>query len=93
MNKFQLGQLVVTAAVADKYPAPLSGFIARCVERHQSGDWGVDKEDNEAALENGGQLMTSYKDPEDRTEVWVITDAQDDQGERKVTTVLFPEDY
>lgn len=96
MKKFQLGQLVVTAAIAAKYPDPLSGFIARCVERHQSGDWGDlcvdDQWANDEDVEGGGQLLSSYKD-EDGTEVWVVTDPVDDQGERKVTTILLPGDY
>lgn len=96
MRNIQLGQLVVTAAIAEKYPAPLSGFIARCVERHRSGDWGDlcldDQEANDEDVEGGGQLLSSYKD-EDGTEVWVVTDPVDEQGMRNVTTILRPEDY
>ncbi len=90
IKKFHLGELVFTASLAAKY-GTLNGFVAHCVGRHQSGDWGdvppEDAEANETSLDDGGQLLSSYQD-EDGTVIWVIT-----EGDRSVTTCLFPEDY
>jgi hypothetical protein len=86
--KFPLGQLVTTAAVHEneKY-----GDIAAVIRRHASGDWGdLDDEDkaaNEAALVHGTRLLSSYVLSSDN-QVWVIT-----EGDRSVTTVLYPSDY
>jgi hypothetical protein len=60
-----------------------------------SGDWGdVDAEDaaaNDAALDDGGRLLSAYVIGEDR--LWIITDGVNDWGERLSTTILLPEDY
>ena len=66
-----------------------------------------DAELNEMALGDGSRIMSVYRlvSPEKLKEtprskrsealptVWVITDAADDDGIRRCTTVLLPEDY
>ncbi|WP_348637068.1 hypothetical protein [Methylomonas sp. UP202] len=61
------------------------------LSRHACGDWGdlcaEDRALNDAALEQGGRLMSVYRISEQDT-VWVITEA-----DHSVTTVLLPDEY
>jgi hypothetical protein len=86
---FELGRVVASAAVA-QFIDEAGLDIAPLLRRHHAGDWGkVGKEDwesNEAALKNGGRLLSTYDLSGHR--VWVITEA-----DRSATTVLFPDDY
>ena len=97
--KFQLGQCVATPgalALLEK-----TGFSAVfLINRHLHGDWGdVCKEDAELnemvyRLVSAEKLKATPRSK--RTElksVWVITDAADDDGIRRCSTVLLPEDY
>jgi len=65
--------------------------------RHLEGDWGdVDKHDklaNDEALKHGSRLFSVYRLNDRGDKLWIITDAEDDQGVRRVTTVMLPEDY
>ena len=89
---FPLGQIVATpgalAALAKAGQTPLD-FLTR----HVYGDWGeLDEEgrkENQLSLRRGFRLLSSYRtSSEDRTKVWVITEA-----DRSVTTLLLPEEY
>jgi hypothetical protein len=89
---FSLGQIVATpgalAALGKAGQTPLE-FL----ERHVRGDWGEldeeDRKENQLSLKRGFRLLSSYRtSSEDRTKVWVITEA-----DRSVTTVLLPEEY
>ena len=84
---FEPGQLVATPGVAEKFEPE---YIAKCHERHISGDWGdIDPHDVEVnlrALENGARRMSVYTEG-DKT-LWVITEA-----DRSSTTYLLPEEY
>ena len=89
--KFDKGTVVsTTAAMAVFDPATM----AICLERHIRGDWGdLPKEDqatNEEGIRDGERIMSVYKF--DSKELWIITDAADEEGKR-VTTFLLPEDY
>lgn len=64
---------------------------------HASGTWGddlckKDKDLNKAALVNGSRILSAY-----RTclgvKLWIITEAQDDNGNRTATTILLPDEY
>jgi hypothetical protein len=91
-SKFKMGFIVAT-------PAALEAFtrkeIIGAIERHVAGDWGdLDPEDvqtNNAALKDGDRLLSSYEIKGKK--LWVITEGEDDRGERSATTVLLPEDY
>jgi hypothetical protein len=65
-------------------------------QRHPFGDWGdleeEDKQRNEQALRNGSRILSAYT-LSDGTTIWIITEAEDDDGERSHTTVLLPEEY
>jgi len=66
--------------------------------RHLSGDWGIvdddDAQANNQALKDGSRLLSAYLlDDEQKTKIWIITEAVDDNGHREATTLLLPEEY
>jgi hypothetical protein len=90
--KFSTGTVVSTPSAQGEFDVPT---MAKCLERHVSGDWGdVDAHDrsaNERSLKEGSRLMSVYKFG--AKTLWIITEAEDDDGKRSATTFLLPEDY
>jgi len=86
--KFRLGRIVATAHVLEVIPR---GDITAAITRHQAGDWGeMDEEDrqaNERALVENTRLLSIYRSTKGR-KFYLITEA-----DRRMTTVLLPEDY
>ena len=86
---FPMGQVVATPAVTDHFAAhginPMD-----YLSRHVCGDWGdVPPEDaaaNQASIEQGTRILSSYKVASEV--VWVITEA-----DRAYTTLLLPSEY
>lgn len=92
---FSLGQVVATPAALEAINE--AGEQAqKLLERHIKGDWGdLDAEDaqlNDEAVKDGSRILSAYV-LSDGTKVWVITEAEDDQGQRSATTLLLPEEY
>jgi hypothetical protein len=64
--------------------------------RHVAGDWGVvdaeDAEANNQALKDGSRLLSAYllKTGE---KIWIITEAEDDNGVRIASTGILPSEY
>lgn len=92
---FPLGQIVGTPGALDLL-ASHGVDPSTLITRHLLGDWGdLDSEDQQAnidAVVSGARLMSAYIiGPAVR--VWVITEAEDDEGQREATTILLPEDY
>ena len=93
--KFQLGQVVATPAalkaIEDAGQDP--GFF---LDKHAAGDWGEvdagDKRANEDALVSGDRLLSAYLTLKN-VRLWIITEAEDDQGNRAATTLVLPEQY
>ncbi len=92
---FPLGLLLATPgalAAAEEAGDNLLVFIFR----HAAGDWGdLSREDrlaNAASLKDGTRLLSAYH-LKDGSKIWIITEAQDDEGSREATTVLLPEEY
>ncbi len=93
--KFPLGRLVATPsaleALAESGQTP-EFFMAK----HQAGDWGeVNDEDqhlNNEALLHGDRLLSAYRTLKG-VKLWIITEAEDDHGNRVATTVLLPSEY
>ena len=89
-SRFPPGQVVMTAGVDELVQ---QGQLNPSVylHRHLSGDWGDldadDKRLNDAALEQGDRLLSSYQVTPD-LKVWIIT-----EWDRSVTTVLLPHEY
>lgn len=93
--KFPLGQIVATPAalrVLEESGQEPADFL----DRHVQGDWGTvnaeDKGLNDAALMDGGRLLSAYTTLKG-VRLWIITEAVDDQGHRAATTFLLPEEY
>lgn len=92
-GKFSLGQMVMTAGVAErcKVGDSFNAFVIESIGRHARGDWGNmdehDKKENEFALGKYLRLFSAYE-KEGLPKIWIITEA-----DRSVTTVLFPEEY
>jgi hypothetical protein len=86
--KFLLGTIVATPNALNKIP---NDEILNALSRHVRGDWGTldaeDREANENSLLKGGRLFSAYRSIRD-VKFWIIT-----EWNRKVTTVLLPEDY
>ena len=107
--KFQLGQCVATPgalALLEKTGFSAAFLINRHLHGDWGDVCKEDAELNEMALCDGSRVMSVYRLVSaeklkatlrsKRTElksVWVITDAADDDGIRRCTTVLLPEDY
>lgn len=86
--QFSLGQIVATRHLLEVIN-PEDMHIA--LVKHSHGDWGIccndDKQANDLALENGGRIVSIYRD-RNKKKFWIITEA-----DRSATTVLLPEDY
>ncbi len=88
-HKFAAGQTRATrAAMQAMHDA--GQLASDFLSRHVSGDWGdhdpEQKQQNDAAVENGGPLHSMYRTLLGQ-EVWVFTEA-----DRSMTTILLPED-
>jgi hypothetical protein len=93
--RFQLGKVVATPAAlealdkANQQPWQL-------LARHLQGDWGdlgaEDRRLNGEALHDGGRILSAYL-LTTGVRLWIITEAQDDRGNRAATTLLLPEEY
>ena len=103
MSRFKTGRLVITPGINAylKERGLPHMFLIRYVIRHVNGDWGElcaeDYEANEQALADGSRILSKYRLPSDHESggraIYVITEAEDDDGERRYTTILFPEEY
>ena len=93
--KFSPGRVVATPGVLDALEASGQTFDF-FLEKHLSGDWGeVDAEDqkaNDQALADGGRLLSSYRTLKGVV-VWVLTEAEGDDGQRASTCLTTPGEY
>jgi hypothetical protein len=64
--------------------------------RHLAGDWGVvnagDKAANDESLKDGSRLLSAYSLSTGK-KIWLLTEAEDDNGNRAATTALLPDEY
>ena len=93
MKKFELGNLVATAAIDErmKTESDFRKFIQMSVERYANCDWGdLDEEDkhrNDEAVRIGEMILAAYIYPKDKEKIWIIT-----EWDRSCTTILYPEE-
>ena len=92
---FLLGRVVATPAALDLLEKH-GMSSATLLNRHQSGDWGDltkhDRVANDAALVNGGRLLSAYVVKGER--VWIITEAVGEDGvTRSSSCLLLPSEY
>jgi hypothetical protein len=86
---FELGTVVATPRAREAFSGE---YLASCVSRHASGDWGdLTEEDlrlNDLALKEGGPLSSFYRHPEDGRGLCIITEAS-----RSMTILLLAQEY
>ncbi len=92
---FRLGQIVATPGALealDKAGQQPWELLAQ----HVQGQWGVldaqDRRLNDEAVKDGSRILSAYT-LKSGVKVYVITEAQDDDGNRAATTLLLPEEY
>lgn len=89
-----LGRTVMTPGIEE---LTVTGEFnpAYVLARHQRGDWGdledCDRRRNDIARESGGRILSEYDLPCGK--VWVLTEAENDDGVREVTTIMLPHEY
>jgi hypothetical protein len=93
--KFQPGQVVATPDALEAL-AQSGQEITFFLQKHLSGDWGdLDTEDraaNEQALVDGSRILSAHTTLKG-VRLWLITEAEGDDGTRASTCVLLPENY
>lgn len=66
------------------------------LRRHVVGDWGDvsddDRKANDEAVKDGARILSSYT-TKTGAKVWIVTEAEDDNGQRAATTLLLPSEY
>ncbi len=93
--RFSLGQVVATPGALEEIrgggQSP-ADFLAR----HSACDWGdLDEEDrclNDEALIDGSRLLSAYT-TKGGVKLWIITEAEGDDGRRSATTLLVASEY
>ena len=90
-----LGQIVATPAALEAIETSNQNPAA-FLRRHASKDWGDldddDKRLNDEAVQDGSRILSAYKTVK-AVKIWIITEAEDDNGQRAATTILLPEEY
>ncbi len=91
---FPLGQVVITAELAERMEE-YRYDIAHALEEHRFCNWGLTKGSdwwaNFRALKSGERILSEWEIGGER--VWIITDAENDEGKREHTTIMRPSDY
>jgi hypothetical protein len=93
--KFKPGTVVATPGAIEALSE--SGQDASFfLDKHISGDWGeVDTDDqkaNDQALIDGSRLLSSYRTLKGVV-IWVLTEAEGDDGQRASSCVTTPDEY
>lgn len=86
------GRVVTTARVFHELDLTV---IASCLARHLRGDWGDLGEDdsraNWKAIEDGSRLLSKYVVRDEA--IYIVTEAEDENLKRPLTTILFTDEY
>lgn len=92
---FKPGRLLSTPGCLDELQRA-GQSVWEFLSRHLAGDWGVvdadDKAANDESLRDGSRLLSAYV-LKTGQKIWIITEAQDDDGNRSATTALLPDEY
>lgn len=92
--KFELGQFVGTPQ-ALRFCSLHNIEVFDLLRRHASGDWGnlgaEDAAANNSALIDGSRILSAYTFPAGK--VWLLTEAEGDDGHRASTCLMLPTDY
>ncbi len=92
--KFELGQVVGTPQ-ALRFCSLHNIEVFDLLTRHALGDWGNlcadDAAANNSAVTDGSRILSAYTFPAGK--VWVLTEAEGDDGHRASTCLMLPTDY
>jgi hypothetical protein len=92
---FKPGKVVATPGALEALEQA-GQSVWELLTRHLAGDWGVvnagDKAANDESVKDGSRILSAYILSTGR-KVWLLTEAQDDAGQRAATTALLPEEY
>jgi hypothetical protein len=95
MALFPLGKLVATPLALEAI-AQAGEDPQKLLHRHVNGDWGqldgADQAANDAAIRDGGRILSAYRLCT-CVKIWIITEAENGQGDRESTCILLPEEY
>jgi hypothetical protein len=97
IKEFSIGKIIATPGALGLLSQER---IVEILNRFVRGDWGACQTDdwhlNDRATWDGGRIFAAYyvdeQDPE-AGKIWVITNGEDDNGERDSTCLMTPEDY
>ena len=94
---FKPGQVVATPSVLEALEQAGQN-VWTFLARHLAADWGIvdddDAQANNEALKDGSRLLSAYLlNDEQKTKIWIITEAANDHGVRESTTLLLPDEY
>ncbi len=94
-TKFSPGQIVATPGAIEALTESGQTFEF-FLEKHLGGDWGeVNVEDqrlNDQALLDGGRLLSSYRTLKGVV-IWLLTEAEGDDGQRASSCLTTPDEY
>jgi hypothetical protein len=92
---FKLGQVLATPGAIEALENAHQS-LWEFVSRHVSGDFGVvsaeDTEANHLSIQDGSRILSAYL-LNTGEKVWIITEAEDNQGNRACSTCLLPSEY
>jgi hypothetical protein len=84
----QAGRIVSTPGALEAFTGE---FLADCLRKHLSGDWGMVSHDdaraNDSALDHEERIMSVYESAEGQR-LWIIS-----EGDRSSTCCLLPSEY
>lgn len=90
LPRFTLGRILATPGALEALDEAGQEWLV-FLQRHAVGDWGdldpQDWQENEAALEHGGRLLSAYTLATGQR-LWVIS-----EHDRSATTLLLPSEY
>jgi hypothetical protein len=93
--KFSPGQVAATPDALEAIAASGQTFEF-FLDRHLQADWGeVNEEDwtfNGQAVVDGSRILSVYSTLKG-VKLWIITEAEDEEGRRAATTILLPDNY
>jgi hypothetical protein len=94
-SRLSLGQVVATPAALEELRKS-DHTPQEFLRRHLLADWGdlpdEDKAANSEALVTGERIHSSYTLSNGK-QIWIITEAEDEAGQRSATTFLLPSEY
>ena len=93
--KFELGQIVATPGALDALEASNqapSEFLKKHLQLEQGDLCDEDHELNGEAVKDGSRILSAFKTTTG-IKLWLITEAENDNGHRSATTLLLPDEY